>query len=87
MYGTDIAGVDGGGTRTTLVITDAEGRELVRREGPAGLVDPRDPVASAHVVADLVREAMREAGLDAAPAALCAGLAGVGNEAERRRVE
>lgn len=81
------AGVDGGGTRTTLVLADAGGRELVRRSGPAGLVDPRDPTASVEVVASLVREGVREAGLPEPPAALCAGLAGVGNEPERVAVE
>lgn len=80
------AGVDGGGTRTTLVLADGSGRELARRGGPAGLVDPRDPAASAAVVAGLVREAVEEAGLPGRPAALCAGLAGVGNAAEREAV-
>ncbi|HEY0151303.1 MAG TPA: BadF/BadG/BcrA/BcrD ATPase family protein, partial [Longimicrobium sp.] len=81
------AGVDGGGTRTTLVLADRSGREILRRVGGAGLVDPRDPLASAALVADLVRGAMAEAGLTDPPAALCAGLAGVGNETERLAVE
>jgi glucosamine kinase len=80
------AGVDGGGTRTTLGLADAAGRELARRSGPAGLVDPRDPAASARVVAGLLREAREEAGLTEPPVALCAGLAGVGNPAEREAV-
>lgn len=80
------AGVDGGGTRTTLVLADEAGRELARRAGSAGLVDPRDPRASAAVVAALVRDAVRGAGLPGRPAALCAGLAGVGNPAEREAV-
>ena len=81
------AGVDGGGTRTTLVLADRSGREILRKVGGAGLVDPRDPTASAMLVADLVRAAVTEAGLAAPPAALCAGLAGVGNETERAAVE
>lgn len=84
---TTFAGVDGGGTRTTLVLADEGGRELARRVGGAGLVDPRDPAASAVLVAGLAREAMAEAGLAEPPVALCAGLAGVGNEPERRQVE
>lgn len=87
MAGDFFAGVDGGGTRTTVVIADAQGRERARRSGPAGLVDPRHPAASAEVVASLVREAAAEAGLARPPAALCAGLAGVGNRAERDAVE
>lgn len=81
-----VAGVDGGGTHTTVALADERGREIVRREGPAGIVDPRRPEASAAVVAELVREAIREAGAEAPPAALCAGLAGVGNETERDAV-
>lgn len=81
------AGVDGGGTRSTLVLADGAGRELARESGPAGLVDPRHPERSAEVIAGLVRRALERAGADAPPAALCAGLAGVGNEAERVAVE
>lgn len=80
------AGVDGGGTKTALGLADAHGRELARRSGPAGLVDPRDPAASARVVAELLREARADAGLREPPAALCAGLAGVGHLAEREAV-
>jgi N-acetylglucosamine kinase-like BadF-type ATPase len=81
------AGIDGGGTRTTLVLADEEGRERARRVGPAGLVDPRHPEATARMLAELVRGVLAEAGLSEPPAALCAGLAGVGNEAERAAVE
>lgn len=81
------AGVDGGGTRTTLVLATADGREVARRAGPAGLVDPRNPTASADVVAELVRAGLAQAGGGARVAALCAGLAGVGNETERLTVE
>lgn len=81
------AGVDGGGTRTTLLLADEDGREVARRVGPAGLVDPRHPAATADMLAALVREAMAQAGTDEKPLAFCAGLAGVGNEDERREVE
>jgi glucosamine kinase len=80
-------GVDGGGTRTTLVLADDEGRELARRIGPAGLVDPRHPRATAEMLAGLTREALAEAGVAEPPVALFAGLAGVGNEDERLAVE
>jgi glucosamine kinase len=84
---TVLAGIDGGGTRTTLALADDEGRELARRVGPAGLVDPRAPAATAGMLAALVRDARAEAGVAETPVALCAGLAGVGNENERREVE
>lgn len=82
-----LAGVDGGGTRSTLVLADLAGRELARVAGPPGLVDPRAPERSAEIIATLVRIAAAQAGLAACPASLCAGLAGVGNEAERGAVE
>ncbi len=81
------AGVDGGGTRTTVGLADEKGREIVRAVGAAGLVDPRDPVASAATVAALVRDTARSAGISAPVEALGAGLAGVGSEAERVAVE
>lgn len=81
------AGVDGGGTRSTLLLADAAGNELARVSGAAGLVDPRHPERSAEVIAQLVRVASAQAGLREPPAVLCAGLAGVGNEAERVAVE
>jgi N-acetylglucosamine kinase-like BadF-type ATPase len=84
---TVFAGLDGGGTRTTLALADDDGRELLRRVGPAGLVDPRDPGATAAMLASLVREGLAEAGVGEKPVSLCAGLAGVGNENERRQVE
>lgn len=80
-------GIDGGGTRTTLGIADESGREVIRRVGPAGLIDPRRPAATAELLVSLVHEAAECAALDGPAAALCAGLAGVGNPAERRVVE
>ncbi|HEX6909550.1 MAG TPA: BadF/BadG/BcrA/BcrD ATPase family protein [Longimicrobium sp.] len=87
MGDTIFAGVDGGGTKSTLLLADAAGNELARVSGAAGLVDPRHPERSAGVIAQLLRMASAQAGLSAPPAALCAGLAGVGNEAERVAVE
>jgi glucosamine kinase len=82
-----LIGIEGGGTRTTLAFADLEGRELHRCTGPAGLVDPRRPEAAAELLARLVRDGAAEAGLAGPAAALCAGLAGVGNRAERSLVE
>lgn len=78
-------GVDGGGTHARAVVVDEDGRELARRVGPAGLVDPRDPGSAAAAVAQLVRDALLDA--DAPPAAaLCCGLAGAGRPHEREAV-
>jgi glucosamine kinase len=82
-----LVGIDGGGTRTTLALADRDGKEILRRTGPAGLVDPRRPTATAEMLTALVREAFAAAGLEGPAYALCAGLAGVGNVAEREMVE
>ncbi|HET8654453.1 MAG TPA: BadF/BadG/BcrA/BcrD ATPase family protein [Longimicrobiaceae bacterium] len=81
-----LIGIDGGGTRTTLAVADESGREIVRRTGPAGLVDPRRPAATAEMLAELAREALAAAAAPEPVAVLCAGLAGVGNAAEREAV-
>lgn len=78
-------GVDGGGTHARAVVVDENGRELARRIGPAGLVDPRDPGNAAVVVAQLARDALLDAGVPSA-AALCCGLAGAGRPHEREAV-
>src|SRR5690606_36524088 len=80
-------GIDGGGTRTTLAVADAEGRELIRRTGPAGLVDPRRPAATAELLVGLIRETAAAAGQEGPATGLCAGLAGVGNVTERELVQ
>jgi glucosamine kinase len=56
-------------------------------DGPAGLVDPRRPTATAEMLTALVREALAAAELEGPAHSLCAGLAGVGNAAEREMVE
>ena len=77
-------GLDGGGTHTTVLATDAAGAELARIEGDAGIVDARDPAARAGALAALVRRALARAGAEPPAAALCCALAGAGREPERR---
>lgn len=81
-----LIGIDAGGTRTTLGLADGGGREILRREGPPGIVDPRVPGEAIEVVAALVREALAEAGIRGPVAALCSGHAGVRSELEREAV-
>jgi N-acetylglucosamine kinase-like BadF-type ATPase len=78
-------GVDGGGTHARAVVVSEAGRELARRTGSAGLVDPEDPGSAAAAVAQLVRDVLRDAGAPSA-AALCCGLAGAGRPQEREAV-
>jgi glucosamine kinase len=82
-----LIGIDGGGTRTTLAIAASPGDEVVRRTGPPGRVDPRDPESAVERLASLVEEAVAEAGLPPGEGILCAGLAGVRVRAEQDQVE
>jgi glucosamine kinase len=79
-----VIGVDGGGTKTLAWIAGEDAKPLGEATGPASAVIPGAERDSAEVIAQTVREAVRVAGLeDAVPRALCAGLAGVGREAQR----
>jgi N-acetylglucosamine kinase-like BadF-type ATPase len=75
-------GVDGGATRCRAIVLGADGREVGRAEGPAGIVTVRTAAAAAEIIAIVVRDAVRDAIGDAgaAPpvARLVAGLAGAG---------
>lgn len=82
-----IAGLDGGGTRSTLLVVAPDGRVWRREGGPPGLVDPRDPEASVAPLAAWIYQELRTLGAPVPLTALCAGLAGVGHEAERARAE
>lgn len=73
-----VIGIDGGGTSTRVVFAGPDGRELARRTGPPGLVEPADPARTAGKLVGLVRDTAEQAGLPLPAAALCAGLAGVG---------
>lgn len=81
------AGVDGGGSRTRVLLVDGRGRELSRLEGPAGAVDPLDPRGAVEGVVQRVRDAAAAAGVHLPITAVWAGLAGAGRDELRRRVE
>lgn len=81
-----VIGLDGGGTATRMAVADDAGGERLRRTGPAGLVDPRQPAACAATLSRLIQAAAAEADVALPVAALCAGLAGAGSAAHRQRV-
>ncbi|HEX6558954.1 MAG TPA: BadF/BadG/BcrA/BcrD ATPase family protein, partial [Longimicrobiales bacterium] len=80
-------GIDGGGTHTTALLTDAEGNEITRLQGDAGLVDVLDPEAGAHKLADLASATLAQARVNARASAIVCALAGAGREPERTRLE
>ena len=87
MTGPYVAGVDGGGTRTRVLLLARDGATAGRAEGPAALVRPDRPAAAARVVADTVRRAAEAAGVALPLPALWAGLAGAGRPRVRRALE
>jgi glucosamine kinase len=79
------AGVDGGGSKTRVIIADMKGDHLADIAGPGSAMRPGGGDHSAEVIGDLVRRAMSEAGLEnERPRVLVAGVAGVGRPAENR---
>ena len=79
-----LVGVDGGGSKTEVLVTDARGKERAARTGGPSAIQPGDALASAEVIAELVRDALAEAGGDAPPRVLSVGVAGAGRESERK---
>ena len=87
---TDILiGVDGGGSKTRVVIGDEMGNELARAEGGRSAVRPGRADESAKIIAEVVREALSQAAMEGAiePKVLLCGVAGVGREVERRSLQ
>jgi len=83
-----VAGVDGGASRTRLILANEKGEELASVEGAHSAMRPGSAEASGRVIADMMREALAAAAiLDAVPTILYAGFAGVGREEERRDLE
>jgi glucosamine kinase len=80
-----VIGVDAGGSRTRVAIADANGETIATSEREGGAVRPGEIERSASIIAAAVRDALIT--LDpmlGTPRALCAGVAGVGRENERR---
>jgi glucosamine kinase len=77
-----VAGVDAGGSHTTVVIADARDDERARAEGPAAAVRPGRERDSVDVITRLVADASRRAGAHGIEA-LVVGAAGAGQPAIR----
>ena len=80
-----VIGVDGGGSKTRVLVTDERGDRISDVEGPGSAVRPGHVERSAEVIADLVREALSARQMThVMPKVLCVGVAGVGRDIERQ---
>jgi glucosamine kinase len=82
---TIVIGVDGGGSKTHVIVADEEGIELASAEGGGSAVSPGRAARSADAIAAAVETALSGEDRDAVTiAALVVGVAGAGREEERR---
>jgi glucosamine kinase len=80
-----VIGVDAGGSRTRVTVADSDGETIATSEREGGAVRPGEIERSASVIASAVRDALTTVHPTfGAPRAMCAGVAGVGREGERR---
>ena len=80
-----VLGLDGGGSKTRVMVADENGQEIVTVEGAGSAVRPGRAEHSAEVIAALVADALAAADMThVTPKVLCAGVAGVGREPERQ---
>lgn len=80
-----VVGVDGGGTKTRVLLADERGGEIITIEGVGSAVRGGNAEASAEVIATLVRDALQSSDMaHVRPRVLCAGVAGTGREPERQ---
>jgi glucosamine kinase len=78
-----VVGVDGGGSKTRVLVSDATGAELASIDAGPSAVHPGDVERSASAIATAVRQALAAADIDTMPAVACVGVAGAGRQAER----
>ena len=80
-----VVGVDGGGSKTHVIVADETGAEVTGVQGGGSAVRPGAVDHSADVIAALVKDALASADMThVMPKVLCVGVAGGGREAERQ---
>lgn len=81
-----VVGVDGGGSKTRVMVGTADGEELASLEGPGSAISLAGPAHSAVVIADLVARALGEIAQPGAvfPRVLYCGVSGTGREESAR---
>ena len=74
-----VVGVDGGGSKTRVLVADDTGAQLGDVVGPASAVRPGQAQRSADVIATTVRDALASCEMThVMPRVLCVGVAGAG---------
>ena len=79
-----VVGVDGGGSKTHVIVADGRGKEIGTLTGAPSAIRPGDALHSAEVIGALVRDALAVAERDERPRMLTVGVAGAGRETERK---
>jgi glucosamine kinase len=80
-----VVGVDGGGSKTRVIIADEHGAQLGEVVGPASAVRPGQHEHSAEVIAATLADALASCEMThVVPKVLCVGVAGAGREPERQ---
>ena len=81
-----VVGVDGGASKTRVMVGTADGEVLTSLDGPKSVVVPGEAKRSADVIAELVTRALAEIAQPGAvlPRVLYCGVAGTGRDEERK---
>ena len=82
-----VIGVDGGGSKTRVVVADEQGTAISEVVGPASAVRPGGAEHSADVIAATVKDALASCEMsNVVPKVLCVGVAGAGRDPERQAI-
>jgi glucosamine kinase len=80
-----VIGIDGGGSKTRVIVADEQGTQLGEVVGPASAVRPGQAEHSAEVITEAVRDALASCEMThVVPKVLCVGVAGAGRDPERQ---
>ena len=82
-----VVGVDGGGSKTRVIVADEHGATLGEVVGPGSAVRPGQAAHSADVIAAALADALASCEMThVVPKVLCVGVAGAGRDPERQAI-